>query len=204
MSSKIQIPTYRCPECCVTIGMPHVNGCDVERCPECGRQKISCDCDVQNSSTLPAIVWSGFWPGELECFEYGLFCVFKNGSGWVKCAADFPGASADINTLFSCGHWDKKALRWVMPTKDISGVCYCENDHCDKIWPVSCGVDGPQDADGHTILPCGHRLERLVANAVCFRRDNHDAEDYRWLRDHGRIDDYALDDLEEHKTDQGR
>lgn len=86
--------------------------------------------------------------------------------------------------------------------QEISGVCYCDNDQCDKIWPLSYGV-APNN-DGEVILPCGHRLERLVANAVCFRRDNHDAEDYRWLRDHGRIDDYAMDDLEEHKTDQGR
>lgn len=66
MSSATQIPTYRCPGCGVTIGNPHINGCDVEHCPECGRQKISCDCYFQDSSTLPAIVWSGFWVGEIE------------------------------------------------------------------------------------------------------------------------------------------
>jgi|GEM_PF-3536021 len=88
--------------------------------------------------------------------------------------------------------------------KEISGLCYCENEQCGKMWPVSCGVDGPQDADGHTILPCGHRLERLVASAECFRSDNRDAEDYRWLRGCRHISDDAMDELDEHKTEQGR
>lgn len=202
MGSKTQIPSYRCPGCGVTIGNPHSNGCDVEHCPECGRQKISCDCDVQNSSTLPAIVWSGFWTGEVECFKYGLFCAFKNGSGWVRCAADFPGATADLTALFSCGQWDKKAGRWVLPTQEISGLCYCENELCSKMWPVSCGVEGPKDTNGKIILPCGHRLERIVASAECFRNDNRDAEDYQWLRDHCHISDDAMDELAEHRYGQ--
>ena len=203
MSSTTQIPTYRCPDCGATIGMAHEHGCDIEPCPECGRQKISCDCWMQDTPALSPVVWSGFWPGELECLEYGLFSTFKAWEGFAACNADFPGARPDFNTLFKFGQWNKEKRRWMFPV-EITGLCYCENDLCEKMWPASCGVDGPQDADGHTILPCGHRLERLVASAECFRSDNSDAEDYRWLRDHGRIDDYALDDLEEHKTDQGR
>jgi hypothetical protein len=33
-----------CHDCNVTTGQPHHFGCDVERCPECGRQMIGCDC----------------------------------------------------------------------------------------------------------------------------------------------------------------
>ena len=44
---------HDCHDCAVTKGQFHVPGCDVERCPACGGQFISCDCnrgeDVESS-----------------------------------------------------------------------------------------------------------------------------------------------------------
>ena len=35
---------YPCHDCAITAGRLHVPGCDMERCPACGRQAISCGC----------------------------------------------------------------------------------------------------------------------------------------------------------------
>jgi hypothetical protein len=39
-----------CHDCGVAKGLLHVPLCDVERCPACGRQAISCDCDRRKAS----------------------------------------------------------------------------------------------------------------------------------------------------------
>ena len=42
-----------CHDCGVFYGMPHKDNCDMERCPSCGLQLISCGCLVSYSVAPP-------------------------------------------------------------------------------------------------------------------------------------------------------
>lgn len=50
-----------CPDCGVGVDEPHLEDCDVARCPFCWQQRISCDCSISGES-----IWTGWWPTNEE------------------------------------------------------------------------------------------------------------------------------------------
>lgn len=108
-----------CPDCGVKPGETHMDGCDVERCPECGGQVLSCDCEWEYYTQLkyPRIPWSGQWPLEAEAIEYDFWCYWgpDNGeNGWVRCDKDHPMARPNLNRVYEECIWDPEKARMVL------------------------------------------------------------------------------------------
>jgi hypothetical protein len=102
-----------CGDCAVLPGYEHSDGCDVARCPECGIQRLQCE--EHEDSTLPAI-WTGIWPGEIECVEYDLWSKWVEGEGWVETTADDPEREPNLNKLATMPLvWSKRLQRFVKP-----------------------------------------------------------------------------------------
>jgi hypothetical protein len=103
-----------CGDCGVKPGELHGPGCDVERCPNCGGQLISCDCDPDDEiiNGLVRMPWTGEWPGLAECREYGFWCI-RTPSGLVECDASTPGATEDLNRLGATCRWNRALKKWV-------------------------------------------------------------------------------------------
>jgi len=92
-----------CPDCGAQVGQLHENGCDVERCPEDGRQLLMCGHDVDERERMP---WTGLWPGTEECREYGFVLEGmppdSDGGPWPN-----------LNRLITECVWDRRRRRWV-------------------------------------------------------------------------------------------
>lgn len=100
-----------CPDCGVAPGELHQQGCDIERCPECGGQMLMDDCEL----TVPRLPWTGEWPGKAECREFGWYSKMEPGQGWVPCDKDEPGAHENLNRLAIDAVWSKEQGRYILP-----------------------------------------------------------------------------------------
>lgn len=98
----------QCHDCRVAVGELHIPGCDVERCPKCGGQRISCGC----RSRAKGQPWTGKWPGEEECRAFGWYSKWVEGKGWFRCGADDPDATLDLNRLAAEGKWNAVTQRY--------------------------------------------------------------------------------------------
>ena len=74
---------------------------------------ISCECET-DVTLHPRLAWTGLWPGEAECREFGWFAQFVEGKGWVPCDPDTPGAQPNLTRLYSTATWDPEKARWVV------------------------------------------------------------------------------------------
>lgn len=106
-----------CPDCGVDPGHAHQPGCDIARCMRTGRQRIQCkDCDhCATCACVPCDpdIWTGQWPGTAECVEYGWFCYWSYGRGWVRCGPQHDDARPDLNRLAVEATWNPDLKRWV-------------------------------------------------------------------------------------------
>ena len=85
----------KCPDCGVEPGKPHQRNCDVERCSECGGQRLQC-ADHHYGHKPCLSLWTGTWPGEAECVSLG----------WVLEDWQGDGPTPDLN-------------RWVYVTRGL-------------------------------------------------------------------------------------
>jgi hypothetical protein len=97
-----------CPDCGAAPGEFHEAGCDIEQCPYCGGQLISCDC-----ARVPPLDDRLAWPGAAECRDFGWFARLVPGTGWVSCGPEEPGAREDLNRLHVEAVWDRQQQRFV-------------------------------------------------------------------------------------------
>ena len=103
-----------CSSCDAPPGSYHTPGCDVERCPDCGRQHISCS-HAGKARKHPRLPWTGAWPGAIECAEFGWYATMNsNGPGWVACDPGTPGSIPDINRLYKEAKWDPEKKRFTL------------------------------------------------------------------------------------------
>jgi len=91
------VTTSDCGECAAKPGEPHDDGCDVARCMQTGGQRLSCRQDHDHGQN----VWTGTWPGEAECREFG----------WLT--ADGGPDLGRLHPMRGEARWDRRAGRWV-------------------------------------------------------------------------------------------
>lgn len=107
-----------CTDCIAEVGEPHSDGCDVARCLWTGQQRLACQSIGpllgQEPHDCGQDVWTGEWPGVVECRKYGLWCYWPEGGPWITCGPDHPGAVHDYTTLMRNGVWDREAAQWVL------------------------------------------------------------------------------------------
>jgi hypothetical protein len=98
--------SQHCPACNAKPGMLHRTGCDVEHCPRCGQQLLTCGHFLFGTVKAPPdqerLPWTGEWPGVQECREFGWWAKPNpEGSSYEACA---PAMSASKSSSSGPAH----------------------------------------------------------------------------------------------------
>lgn len=99
-----------CPDCYVQPGKPHDPGCDVETCPNCGRQRLSCGCQT----SLPPVPWDGESVLARDCPHWNHYFTVQvsRPRKWVRWY--FAGETQEPRFL----HVEPKRIWISLPAKD--------------------------------------------------------------------------------------
>lgn len=112
-----------CYDCGMAPGEQHEYGCDWARCVTTGGQWIQCEGELheyngreysEHEGPCAPTTHTGYFPGVLECREYGLYTSSDS----------FCGKTEDLNTLYAYGKWDSDAQRRYL-TPDV--LSYIKN-----------------------------------------------------------------------------
>lgn len=111
-------PEGECHDCDAKVGQLHDPGCDLEQCPLCGLQLISCEHAEDEVLITDAnrIPFTGKMRGVEDCERLGLWAKMVPGlRGWQPCDKDDKEASPDLNRLYAFCIWDAEAKRFEAP-----------------------------------------------------------------------------------------
>jgi hypothetical protein len=136
-----------CNDCGALPGEPHGDGCDVARCLFTGGQRLVCGSLGFLGIETPAHddcgdqVWTGVWPGEAECREFGWYSLFvppaagEQYGQWVRCDKDTPGAGPNLNRLAEDARWDRGRQRWVLRSTPAPEIILVAADKTCNAYP---------------------------------------------------------------------
>lgn len=100
-----------CPSCGVAIGETHRSNCNIEPCPNCGRNLYQCDCEWEEVKSLQPVRWTGEDRVLSACRQFGLYGRWLE-SGFEPCSKEDSGAEEDVERLYRDGSWDKAQQKW--------------------------------------------------------------------------------------------
>jgi hypothetical protein len=111
MNKEIEL-TEKCPDCQVSIGERHEDGCDVTRCRHTGKQMLTCfnvvldkngklDFSKDTSHECEPCIWTGEWPGEKVCRD----------NNWYTYVVGI-GDMEDLNSVPFRAKWNPELEDW--------------------------------------------------------------------------------------------